>query len=444
MPTDDWPFLYLREPTIPGLSLRGMAIVAALSAAILLTFAPVRRVRPDGRMFFLGAGFMLLETKGVVHMALLFGATWLVNSIVFFAILTMILLANLYVSVVRPVRLAPYYVMLLTALAINAAVPMDVFLGLPDPAKVVASCALVYLPVFFAGVIFATAFRSSTRPDVNFGSNIGGIILGGLSEYLSLIVGFNHLLWIAVAYYLLSWLLGARRRRARLRGMPWLRRSIRGTSTPPPPEPSRRSSARGSSPTVASVRTRRSAAPTSRSTSGARRSTPRWWSCADTLELIDRAGVVAEATFPYLPGLLSFREAPPVIEAFGRLSTRPDILLCDGQGIAHPRRLGLASHLGLWLGIPTIGCAKSRLFGSFAEPGQSRGDWSPLKDGDETIGAVLRTRDRVSPLFVSPGHLCDLEGAIAAVLDAARRYRLPATTRLAHDFVNEMRRRGGT
>ncbi len=164
---------------------------------------------------------------------------------------------------------------------------------------------------------------------------------------------------------------------------------------------------------------------------------------ADTLEPIDRAGVVAEATFPYVPGLLSFREAPPVIAAFEKLSVRPDVLLCDGQGIAHPRRLGLASHLGLWLEIPTIGCAKSHLFGEHEEPGPERGQWAPMTDGDETIGAVLRTRDRVKPLFVSPGHLCDLEGAIAAVLAATQRYRLPITTRMAHDVVNEMRRRGG-
>jgi SAM-dependent methyltransferase len=204
LPTDDWPFLYLREPTIPALNLRGIAIVAALSLAILLAFAPVRRARPNGRMFFLGAGFMLLETKGVVHMALLFGATWMVNSIVFFAILSLVLVSNLYVLAVRPRRLGPYYALLLLALAIDAAIPMGVFLALPGAGKVVASCAVVYLPVFFAGVIFATAFRASRRPDVDFGSNIGGIILGGLSEYASLVVGFNHLLWIAVAYYLLS------------------------------------------------------------------------------------------------------------------------------------------------------------------------------------------------------------------------------------------------
>ena len=162
IPTDDWPFLYLREPAIPALNLRGMAIVAVLSLVILLAFAPVRRARPSGRMFFLGAGFMLLETKGVVHMALLFGATWMVNSIVFFAILTMILASNLYVLAVRPRRLWPYYVLLLAALWVNSVIPMDDFLSLPGSSKVVASCAVVYLPVFFAGVIFATAFRSST------------------------------------------------------------------------------------------------------------------------------------------------------------------------------------------------------------------------------------------------------------------------------------------
>jgi deoxyribonuclease V len=163
---------------------------------------------------------------------------------------------------------------------------------------------------------------------------------------------------------------------------------------------------------------------------------------ADTLEVIERSGVVAEATFPYIPGLLSFREAPAVIEAFEQLSVRPDVLICDGQGIAHPRRLGLASHLGLWLELPTIGCAKSHLFGDYEEPGPNRGDWSPMTDGDETIGAVLRTRDNVKPLFVSPGHLCDLQSAIAAVLAATRRYRQPVTTQMAHAYVNEMRRQG--
>jgi SAM-dependent methyltransferase len=204
IPTDDWPFLYLREPTIPALNLRGMAIVGVLSLVILLAFAPVRRARPSGRMFFLGAGFMLLETKGVVHMALLFGATWMVNSIVFFAILSMILLSNLYVLAVRPRRLGAYYALLLATLAVNSLVPMDDFLALPGSIKVIASCTVVFLPVFFAGVIFATSFGSSTQPDVDFGSNIGGIILGGLSENFSLVLGFNHLIWIAIGYYAIS------------------------------------------------------------------------------------------------------------------------------------------------------------------------------------------------------------------------------------------------
>jgi hypothetical protein len=210
VPTDDWPFLYLREPTIPTLNLRGIALVAILSMVILVACAPVRRVRPNGQMLFLGAGFMLLETKGVVHMALLFGGTWMVNAIVFVAILTMVLMSNLYVLAAQPRRLGPYYALLFLALGINVAVPISVFLALPGASKVVASCAVVFLPVFFAGVIFATAFRSSEQPDVDFGSNIGGILLGGLSEYLSLVVGFNHLLGIAIGYYVLSALLRPR------------------------------------------------------------------------------------------------------------------------------------------------------------------------------------------------------------------------------------------
>jgi deoxyribonuclease V len=160
---------------------------------------------------------------------------------------------------------------------------------------------------------------------------------------------------------------------------------------------------------------------------------------AGTFEVLDRSGVLAEAKFPYVPGLFTFREAPAVIEAFEKLSVKPDVLICDGQGIAHPRRMGLAAHLGLWLGIPTIGCAKSWFFGEFDEPGPDRGDWSPLTDQGETIGAVLRTRSRVKPVFVSSGHLCNLESAIEVVLATATTYRQPITTRLAHQYVNELR-----
>ena len=163
---------------------------------------------------------------------------------------------------------------------------------------------------------------------------------------------------------------------------------------------------------------------------------------AGTFELIERVGLVAPARFPYVPGLLSFREAPALLEAFDRLRTRPDVVLCDGQGIAHPRRLGIASHLGLRLDLPTVGCAKSRLCGGFADPGPNRGDRSPLTDKGETIGAVLRTRAKVAPLFVSPGHKCDLEGAVGLVLATTARYRLPIPSRMAHEYVNEVRRAG--
>src|SRR5712691_1267449 len=205
LPSDDWPQLYLRSREIPWSPIgQGMLAVAVLSLVILLAFAPVRRVRPNWQMFFLGAGFMLLETKAVVHMALLFGGTWVVNSVVFFAILVMILCANLYVLAVKPRNLAPYYVLLVAALLVNALVPMNVFLSLPPVARIAASCLVVFVPVFFAGVIFACAFRESRQPDIDFGSNVAGIILGGLSEHLSLVLGFNYLLLVAAGYYVLS------------------------------------------------------------------------------------------------------------------------------------------------------------------------------------------------------------------------------------------------
>jgi hypothetical protein len=204
LPSDDWPFLYLREATIPALNIRGMIVVAVLSLMILFLFAPVRTIRPNWQMFFLGAGFMLLETKGVVHMALLFGSTWAVNSIVFFTILGMILLSNLFVWVTKPRTLWPYYGLLIAALIVNTYVPMSRFLALPGAAKMIVSCAVIFVPIFFAGVIFAAAFRDSHQPDIDFGSNIGGMILGGLSEYFSLMVGFNYLLVIAIVFYMLS------------------------------------------------------------------------------------------------------------------------------------------------------------------------------------------------------------------------------------------------
>lgn len=141
-------------------------------------------------------------------------------------------------------------------------------------------------------------------------------------------------------------------------------------------------------------------------------------------------------TFPYVPGLLSFREVPTVLNALEQLNTRPDILLCDGQGIAHPRRLGIASHLGLLLDIPAIGVAKTRLVGSHDDVPDKRGAWVPLLDKDETIGAVLRTREKVKPLYISAGHQISLESAIHYVMACTTRYRLPETTRWAHRLAS--------
>lgn len=159
-----------------------------------------------------------------------------------------------------------------------------------------------------------------------------------------------------------------------------------------------------------------------------------------TLEVVERVGVVDPMRFPYVPGLLAFREIPALLKAFERLTSTPDLVLCDGQGIAHPQRMGIASHLGLILNLPTVGCAKSRLYGTFAEPGPHRGDRSDLLSGTDVIGTVLRTRANVAPLFVSPGHLCDLASAVDLVLETTSRYRLPIPSRMAHNFVNEVRR----
>lgn len=204
-PTDDWPQLYLKEAKISPEVWKSMLIMGGLSLIILIAFAPKGQgMMPNGRMFFLGAGFMLLETKGVVHMSLLFGSTWITNSVVFFAILVMILLANLFVTLAKPNNLFVYYVLLFAALVVNALVPMSYFLTLPDVWKTVASCTVVFLPVFFAGVIFTTSFRDSVRPDVDFGWNVAGVILGALSENFSMMLGFNYMIFIAIGFYLLS------------------------------------------------------------------------------------------------------------------------------------------------------------------------------------------------------------------------------------------------
>lgn len=149
------------------------------------------------------------------------------------------------------------------------------------------------------------------------------------------------------------------------------------------------------------------------------------------LELVEQAVVDAEVTFPYVPGLLSFRETPVLLEPLSRVR-KPDLLLVDGHGFAHPRRFGIACHLGLLLDMPAIGCAKSRLCGEHAEPGRKAGSQADLLDGGEVIGAVLRSRDGVKPVYVSVGHRIGLAEAVEWVLRCCRGLRLPEPTRLAH------------
>ncbi len=229
LPDDNWPFLYLRERAIPELNQRGMLMVGVLSM-LMLWLIGVRGARPadaddaaaanestpmswkllNWQMFFLGAGFMLLETKSIVHMALLFGSTWIVNSFVFAAILLMILASNLWVAWKRPTRVLPCYILLLATLLLGLLIPMNSFLALTGTLKIIASCAIAFAPVFFAGCAFSISFRDGTQPSIDFGCNVAGIILGGLCEFLSLLIGFNGLLGLAMILYALS--LAAQRR----------------------------------------------------------------------------------------------------------------------------------------------------------------------------------------------------------------------------------------
>jgi len=150
------------------------------------------------------------------------------------------------------------------------------------------------------------------------------------------------------------------------------------------------------------------------------------------LELVEVATAEGGLEFPYVPGLLSFREIPLLAEALHKVENAPDLVLVDGQGVAHPRRMGLASHLGLLLDLPTIGCAKSRLCGEYEQPDVGKGSASEVRDGGEAIGLALRTREGCKPVFVSTGHLVGLKEAAGWVLDCCRGYRLPQPLRLAH------------
>jgi len=150
------------------------------------------------------------------------------------------------------------------------------------------------------------------------------------------------------------------------------------------------------------------------------------------LRPVEAATAQRALEMPYVPGLLSFREAPAILDALERLNELPDVLVFDGQGYAHPRRMGIATHLGVLLDHPTIGCAKSRLCGHHDEPGSDKGDWAPIRHNDEVIGAAMRSRVGVKPIYISIGHRVGLAAAIEMVLSCCTRYKLPETTRWAH------------
>ncbi len=157
------------------------------------------------------------------------------------------------------------------------------------------------------------------------------------------------------------------------------------------------------------------------------------------LTLFERRSIVQNLLFPYVPGFLAFREGPAIIAAVEKLPHPPDLILVDGQGVAHPRGVGIASFIGVTLGIPTIGCAKSRLIGDYTEPGKKKGSWSPLLLEDQIIGAVLRSRDSTRPLFISPGHKTDLNDSIRLTLACTGIYRIPEPLRCADQLARMIR-----
>jgi deoxyribonuclease V len=158
------------------------------------------------------------------------------------------------------------------------------------------------------------------------------------------------------------------------------------------------------------------------------------------LQPLEETWVIKKISFPYIPGYLSFREIPALMAALKKFTNKPDLILVDGQGIAHPRRMGLASHLGVLGDVPTIGCAKSRLVGVYDEPGMKKGDWSPLRLDQEVVGVVLRTQEGVRPLFISPGHKIDLADSLNIVLKSVTTFRLPEPLRRA-DHLSRMIKR---
>src|SRR5262249_22655822 len=215
--TDDWPFLYTRRPSVPEHTVRGIVLMVLLSLGLWWATARAAGHAPAIessatraewglllRSFFLGAGFMLVETKAVVHMALLFGGTWTVNTVVFAAVLLMSLAGNLIAMCVRPTNLMPYYVLLFLSLLLNVLIPIDAFLGLSPALQIIGACLLAFAPVMFAGIVFAASFARSSRPNQMFGANVAGALVGGLAENASMLLGFRYLILVAVGFYVLS------------------------------------------------------------------------------------------------------------------------------------------------------------------------------------------------------------------------------------------------
>jgi deoxyribonuclease V len=161
-----------------------------------------------------------------------------------------------------------------------------------------------------------------------------------------------------------------------------------------------------------------------------------------TLRTIEIATAITEIKFPYIPGLLSFREAPTIIEAWKTLKTRPDCIICDAHGIAHPRGFSITCHLGMIFDVPAIGCAKSLLVGAYEPPAETKGSRAPLMYKGKQVGAVLRTKDKVAPVFVSPGYKIDLDKSIEVVLKSCTKYRLPEPTRLADMYAGKLKDKG--
>jgi deoxyribonuclease V len=150
--------------------------------------------------------------------------------------------------------------------------------------------------------------------------------------------------------------------------------------------------------------------------------------------------VKAETRFPYVPGYLAFREAPALVQAWEQMTVKPDVLIVDGHGIAHPRRMGIATHFGAVTGQATMGCAKKILCGSYSEPSAEQGAYSPITDKEEQVGFAFRSKQRTAPVFISPGHLLGLNNSIAIIRQCTGKYRIPEPTRLAHELVNRFRR----